>query len=294
MLDAICHGRLEVGFARAFLPHEFARFGVSVDESRARFAEGMEQVRLLLEQENVSSDGNFHKFGDTTSLPRPTQKPRPALLGGGARDPRKLHRHRQGRPFDHGDPDGRRDDEGADRALPPRLARGRPSGQWPRDAGLPSLLPREPRHRVANRARALEPLSALAGRCSVGLGRDEVEGLSGLRQDHRSSQSRRPSTRRSRAAQPGSARPTTSRSRSRSITRASAASRAPRCSSISTPFAMTRPSARRGSSARRSCRAISPLECWTDLSKDSAILNAQIPATIPDYTGTSRCPTLPP
>lgn len=77
MLDAICHGRLEVGFARAFLPHEFTRFGVSVDESRARFAEGMEQVRLLLEQENVSSDGKFHKFGDTTSLPRPTQKPRP-------------------------------------------------------------------------------------------------------------------------------------------------------------------------------------------------------------------------
>ena len=28
MLDALCDGRLDIGFARAFLPHEFARFGV--------------------------------------------------------------------------------------------------------------------------------------------------------------------------------------------------------------------------------------------------------------------------
>src|ERR1043166_3084541 len=40
MLDAISGGRLDVGFARAFLPHEFARFGVSLDESRARRARG--------------------------------------------------------------------------------------------------------------------------------------------------------------------------------------------------------------------------------------------------------------
>ena len=32
MFDAISGGRLDVGFARAFLPHEFRRFGVSPDE----------------------------------------------------------------------------------------------------------------------------------------------------------------------------------------------------------------------------------------------------------------------
>jgi alkanesulfonate monooxygenase SsuD/methylene tetrahydromethanopterin reductase-like flavin-dependent oxidoreductase (luciferase family) len=77
MVDAISGGRLEVGFARAFLPHEFARFGISMDESRARFEEGMEQVRRLLEEEKVSAQGRFHSFKDVTSLPRPTQKPRP-------------------------------------------------------------------------------------------------------------------------------------------------------------------------------------------------------------------------
>jgi alkanesulfonate monooxygenase SsuD/methylene tetrahydromethanopterin reductase-like flavin-dependent oxidoreductase (luciferase family) len=77
MLDALCDGRLDIGFARAFLPHEFAHFGVRLDDSRARFDEGVEQVRLLLEQENVTSEGRFHKFRNVTSLPRPTQLPRP-------------------------------------------------------------------------------------------------------------------------------------------------------------------------------------------------------------------------
>jgi alkanesulfonate monooxygenase SsuD/methylene tetrahydromethanopterin reductase-like flavin-dependent oxidoreductase (luciferase family) len=77
MLDALCDGRLEIGFARAFLPHEFSRFGVKLDESRARFDEGIEQVRLLLEQENVTCEGRFHSFRNVTSLPRPTQQPRP-------------------------------------------------------------------------------------------------------------------------------------------------------------------------------------------------------------------------
>jgi alkanesulfonate monooxygenase SsuD/methylene tetrahydromethanopterin reductase-like flavin-dependent oxidoreductase (luciferase family) len=77
MLDAISHGRLEVGFARAFLPHEFERFGRSLDESRARFDEGVAQVRRLLTEENVTAEGRFHRFRNVTSLPRPTQRPAP-------------------------------------------------------------------------------------------------------------------------------------------------------------------------------------------------------------------------
>jgi natural product biosynthesis luciferase-like monooxygenase protein len=77
MVDAISNGRVEIGFARAFLPHEFARFGISMDESRARFDEGLEQIRHLLEDEVVTMRGRFHSFEKVTSLPRPTQKPRP-------------------------------------------------------------------------------------------------------------------------------------------------------------------------------------------------------------------------
>jgi alkanesulfonate monooxygenase SsuD/methylene tetrahydromethanopterin reductase-like flavin-dependent oxidoreductase (luciferase family) len=77
MLDAISGGRLDVGFARAFLPHEFRRFGISPDESFARFREGVEQIDLMLTQERVSHAGQFHTIADVTSLPRPTQTPRP-------------------------------------------------------------------------------------------------------------------------------------------------------------------------------------------------------------------------
>ncbi len=79
MLDAISEGRLDVGFARAFLPHEFRRFGVSPDKSVARYREGLEQVEKLLTEENVSHEGQFHQITETTTLPRPTQQPRPSF-----------------------------------------------------------------------------------------------------------------------------------------------------------------------------------------------------------------------
>jgi alkanesulfonate monooxygenase SsuD/methylene tetrahydromethanopterin reductase-like flavin-dependent oxidoreductase (luciferase family) len=80
MVDAISGGRLDVGFARAFLPHEFRRFGISPNESVQRFREGLEQIDLLLRQENVTHLGRFHTIKDTTSLPRPTQRPRPKIF----------------------------------------------------------------------------------------------------------------------------------------------------------------------------------------------------------------------
>ncbi len=87
MLDAISHGRLDVGFARAFLLHEFRCFGISPDESIARFREGLEQIELLLTTEHATHRGQFHSFEDLTSLPRPTQKPRPKFYIASTRTP---------------------------------------------------------------------------------------------------------------------------------------------------------------------------------------------------------------
>ena len=77
MLDSISGGRLECGFGRAFLPHEFTRFERSINDSRASFDEGVEQVMRLLSEENVTCEGRFHSFQDVTSLPRPVQTPHP-------------------------------------------------------------------------------------------------------------------------------------------------------------------------------------------------------------------------
>jgi natural product biosynthesis luciferase-like monooxygenase protein len=79
MLDAISGGRAEIGFARGFLPHEFHRFGVPMDESRARFTEGVAVVQELLSRPEVTHEGAFHRFSATTSLPRPTQQPGPPI-----------------------------------------------------------------------------------------------------------------------------------------------------------------------------------------------------------------------
>ncbi|CAL9647413.1 F420-dependent glucose-6-phosphate dehydrogenase [Streptomyces sp. enrichment culture] len=77
MLDALSGGRAEIGFARAFLPHEFQRFGVDMNESRDRFNEGIRAVGRLLAEEEVAHEGAYHRFPPTTSLPRPTQRPHP-------------------------------------------------------------------------------------------------------------------------------------------------------------------------------------------------------------------------
>ena len=79
LVDAISGGRLEVGLARAFLPLEFVRFGVSLDQSRARFEEGLAVIMRLLTEEGVSHDGRFHQFKETTTYPRPTQRPHPPI-----------------------------------------------------------------------------------------------------------------------------------------------------------------------------------------------------------------------
>ena len=92
MLDAISGGRLDCGFGRAFLPHEFQRFERSMDESRARFEEGMEAVRQLLEGENVTFEGQYYRFQNVTSLPRPTQKPRPPFWTAALGTPESLRR----------------------------------------------------------------------------------------------------------------------------------------------------------------------------------------------------------
>ena len=79
MLDNISNGRLDAGFGRAFIPKEFDVFGVNMDDSRARFEEGIDIITQLWSDERVSYDGKFHKFRDVRLMPRPIQKPNPPI-----------------------------------------------------------------------------------------------------------------------------------------------------------------------------------------------------------------------
>ncbi|GII60443.1 monooxygenase [Sphaerisporangium krabiense] len=79
MVDAISGGRLDVGFARAYLPQEFATFQVPLDGSRERFTATVETVVRLWTEERVGADTPFFRFQDVTTLPRPVQRPHPPV-----------------------------------------------------------------------------------------------------------------------------------------------------------------------------------------------------------------------
>lgn len=79
MVDNISQGRLDVGFGRAFIPEEFEAFHIPMDESRARFEEGIEVIKRLWTEDRVTFEGRFHKLHDIHSMPRPIQQPHPPI-----------------------------------------------------------------------------------------------------------------------------------------------------------------------------------------------------------------------
>jgi alkanesulfonate monooxygenase SsuD/methylene tetrahydromethanopterin reductase-like flavin-dependent oxidoreductase (luciferase family) len=79
MVDALSHGRLDVGFARAYLPYEFDALGVAMDGSRERFDLTVDLVRRFWAGEHVSVESEHFDFEDVETLPRPVQSPGPPI-----------------------------------------------------------------------------------------------------------------------------------------------------------------------------------------------------------------------
>lgn len=81
MLDALSNGRLDIGFARAYLPYEFSAFEIDMDESREKYQDTISAVKKLWTETNVSIESKFFNFTKANSLPKPTQYPHPPLWG---------------------------------------------------------------------------------------------------------------------------------------------------------------------------------------------------------------------
>lgn len=72
VLDNLLLGRrLTLGLGRGAAKREFDAFRSPMDESRDRFAESLEVLRLALSQEWFSYDGQFYHIPETTIRPRP-------------------------------------------------------------------------------------------------------------------------------------------------------------------------------------------------------------------------------
>ena len=81
VLDNLIDGRFICGVGRGYQPHEFARFGVTVPESRQRFSESLEvMIKAWTQDESFTYDGEYIKIpNEVTVWPKPQQKPHPPL-----------------------------------------------------------------------------------------------------------------------------------------------------------------------------------------------------------------------
>lgn len=87
MLDVLSGGRVDLGVGRGWLPHEFAHFGVSMDETRGRLEEGVAVILKAWTEERFTYEGRFTRVRDIEVLPKPVQAPHPPLWIAGLRTP---------------------------------------------------------------------------------------------------------------------------------------------------------------------------------------------------------------
>lgn len=80
LIDVLSRGRLKFGAGRAYQPHEFLGLGVSMEDSRDMYAEGLDIVLKAWTQEKVSYDGRFWQIPEPVELlPKPLQRPHPPV-----------------------------------------------------------------------------------------------------------------------------------------------------------------------------------------------------------------------
>jgi alkanesulfonate monooxygenase SsuD/methylene tetrahydromethanopterin reductase-like flavin-dependent oxidoreductase (luciferase family) len=81
VLDNLIDGRFICGVGRGYQPHEFARFGVTVPESRKRFSESLDvMIKAWTQDESFTYNGEYIKIpNEVTVWPKPQQKPHPPL-----------------------------------------------------------------------------------------------------------------------------------------------------------------------------------------------------------------------
>jgi luciferase family oxidoreductase group 1 len=79
MADLLSGGRLDVGLGRGYQTYEFERLGISLDDSRARFEEGVDILLKAFEGKPFGYEGKHYRFDETSVFPLPVQKPHPPI-----------------------------------------------------------------------------------------------------------------------------------------------------------------------------------------------------------------------
>jgi alkanesulfonate monooxygenase SsuD/methylene tetrahydromethanopterin reductase-like flavin-dependent oxidoreductase (luciferase family) len=78
-LDHLSRGRLHLGIGRSSFPRAYDGYNVPYEESRERFREYLEVMRLAWTQPRFSYNGTFYTCQDLAVIPKPFQQPYPPL-----------------------------------------------------------------------------------------------------------------------------------------------------------------------------------------------------------------------
>jgi len=77
--DILSGGRFDIGLGRGYQHYEFERFGLQLDEGRARFDESVDIIVKSFEGKPFTYDGKLYKLPETSLFPQPLQKPHPPV-----------------------------------------------------------------------------------------------------------------------------------------------------------------------------------------------------------------------
>ena len=78
-VDALSNGRFDLGLGQGYVPREFTGFNIPRDQRSRRLREGVEIVRRLFTEDNVTFEGKCYTIRDATLYPKPTQQPHPPI-----------------------------------------------------------------------------------------------------------------------------------------------------------------------------------------------------------------------
>src|SRR5712691_5768223 len=78
-IDVLSNGRFDLGLGQGYVPREFAGFNIPREERSRRLREGVEILRRVFTEDNVTFEGKSYAVRDVTLYPKPVQKPHPPI-----------------------------------------------------------------------------------------------------------------------------------------------------------------------------------------------------------------------
>jgi probable F420-dependent oxidoreductase len=85
-VDVLSGGRLDLGLGQGYRPPEFDGFNIARTERASRLREGVEIIRRVFTEDNVTHEGKHFTVRNVTLYPKPVQKPHiPIWIGARSR-----------------------------------------------------------------------------------------------------------------------------------------------------------------------------------------------------------------